>query len=195
MKNRTKKLYVFLDGFTCSISAFVNPVITIYFIKLIDSDTIAVSSIIGLLLAANSKSLLQNDRFMRLAHKYYITINILSTVLYIGANFYGVEHPAMRYILLTAIGGAGFTVINAVMKDLINKNLHGSELTKLQLKAESVGLYAGVLGGVLALILHVDIWIAILLQTAEFIGCTAIEKILYSDLSEVELETEENPCI
>lgn len=145
--------------------AMTMPVIQVYFIRLVDSDILAVSNMLAVGLAAIVNTSITKEKFLRWYDKHFTFIVITDVLLFAIVSCAGMETTAMRYIGMAVINAISTTLWVCIMQNAINNTIEGKDLTIWQSLANSYEMYASLVGGLAILLIgHMDIEVAIAIQ-------------------------------
>lgn len=159
-------------------AAIVNPVISIYFMRLFDPQLIAISNTLSVAAGAITNSTVTKGKFIYYYDKFFKFIVVIDVLCFISISIVGVDIPALRLIGLTLLSSISTTIWTFVVKNSINNVVAGTELTIFQALSKSYELYATFLGGMVLLLigdLDIDVAIAIQCFSNLFMGVTDLK--------------------
>ena len=145
--------------------AMTMPVIQVYFIRLVDSDILAISNMLAVGIAAITNTSITKERFLDWYDKHFTFIVITDVLLFSIVSCAGMEMAAMRYIGMAVINAISTALWVCVMQNAINNTIEGKDLTIWQSLANSYEMYASLVGGLAILLIgDMDIEVAIAIQ-------------------------------
>ena len=145
--------------------AMTTPVIRVYFIRLVNSDILAISDMLAVGIAAVTNTTITKEKFLEWYDKHFKFIVTIDVLFFIIVSCAGMEMAAMRSIGMAVINAISTTLWVCVMQNAINNTIKGQELTIWQSLANSYEMYASLAGGLIILLIgDMDIEIAIAIQ-------------------------------
>ena len=145
--------------------AMTTPVIRVYFIRLVNSDILAISDMLAVGIAAVTNTTITKEKFLEWYDKHFKFIVTIDVLFFIIVSCAGMEMAAMRYIGMAIINAISTTLWVCVMQNAINNTIKGQELTIWQSLANSYEMYASLAGGLVILLIgDMDIEVAIVIQ-------------------------------
>lgn len=145
--------------------AMTMPVIQVYFMRLVDSDILAISNMLAVGIAAITNTSITKEKFLEWYDKHFTFIITTDVLLFIIVSCAGMEMAAMRYIGMAVINAISTTLWVCFMQNAINNTIKGQELTIWQSLANSYEMYASLAGGLVILLIgDMDIEVAIAIQ-------------------------------
>lgn len=170
--------------------AMTMPVIQVYFIRLVDSDILAISNILAVGIAAITNTSITKEKFLDWYDKHFTFIVITDVLLFAVVSCAGIEMAAMRYIGMAVINAVSTTLWVCIMQNAINNTIEGKDLTMWQSLSNSYEMYASLAGGLVILLIgNMEVELAIAIQcTANLImGLTDLRarKLLINETGEI----------
>lgn len=170
--------------------AMTVPVIQIYFMRLINSEVLAVSNMLAMGIAAITNTTVTKKFFLKWYDKHFTLIVITDVIMFFVVSCAGMELAAVRYIGMAIINAVSTTLWMCIMRNSINNVINGEELTIWQSLSNSYAMYASLAGGVTILYLGtMDIELAIAIQCLAnlFMGLTDLKarKLLINEIGEI----------
>ena len=176
---KSQKLWLIIGPTLFSFNAaIVNPVISVYFMRLFDPQLIAISNTISVGAGAITNASITKRKFIEFYDKYFKFIVVFDVLCFVSISIIGMEMPALRLIGLTLISSISTTIWGFCIKNSINNVVAGTELTMFSALTQSYELYATFAGGIVILLLgDLDINIAITIQCFSnlFLGITDLK--------------------
>lgn len=167
MTNKVKLLILFGGALTSFSYCLTSPIIQIYFIKLINAEILAMATILSTGLAAIVNATIQSDKIKDFYRKHFIWIILMDVVCFFLIGFEGLAYPEVRFLGMAVLNAISATLWMVVMKDAVNHNIKGSELTKWDSLSKTTDLASALCGSVLALFFtNIDIEYCIGFQCA-----------------------------
>lgn len=165
MNNRQKNWLLVGPVIFSFAMAMTMPVIQVYFIRLVDSDILAVSNMLAVGLAAIVNTSITKEKLLRWYDKHFTFIIITDILLFVVVSCAGMEMAAARYIGIAITNAISTTLWVCVMQNAINNTIKGQDLTIWQSLARSYEMYASLAGGLaILLISDMNIEVAIAIQ-------------------------------
>ena len=158
--------------------AMTVPVIQIYFMRLINSEVLAISNMLSMGIAAVTNTTVTKKFFLKWYDKHFTLIVITDVIMFFVVSCAGMELAAVRYIGMAIINAVSTTLWMCIMRNSINNVINGEELTIWQTLSNSYAMYASWAGGVTILYLGtMDIELAIAIQCVAnlFMGLTDLK--------------------
>ena len=158
--------------------AMTVPVIQIYFMRLINSEVLAISNMLSMGIAAVTNTTVTKKFFLKWYDKHFTLIVITDVIMFFIVSCAGMELAAVRYIGMAIINAVSTTLWICVMQNAINNTIDGEELTIWQSLSKSYELYASLAGGLVILLIGtMDIELAIAIQCLAnlFMGLTDLK--------------------
>ena len=170
--------------------AMTVPVIQIYFMRLINSEVLAISNMLAMGIAAITNTTVTKKFFLKWYDKHFTLIVITDVIMFFVVSCAGMELAAVRYIGMAIINAVSTTLWMCIMRNSINNVINGEELTIWQSLSNSYAMYASLVGGVTILYLGtMDIELAIAIQCVAnlFMGLTDLKarKLLINEIEEI----------
>lgn len=145
--------------------AMTTPVIRVYFIRLVNSDILAISDMLAVGIAAVTNTTITKEKFLEWYDKHFKFIITTDVLFFIIVSCAGMEMAAMRYIGMAVINAISTTLWVCVMQNAINNTIEGKDLTIWQSLANSYEMYASLAGGLVILLIgDMNIELAIAIQ-------------------------------
>lgn len=170
--------------------AMTVPVIQIYFIRLINSEVLAISNMLAMGIAAVTNTTVTKKNFLKWYDKHFTLIVITDVIMFFVVSCAGMEMAAMRYIGMAVTNAISTTLWVCVMQNAINNTIKGQDLTIWQSLAKSYEMYASLVGGLAILLIgdiHIELAIGIQCLANLFMGLTdlrARKLLMWSDDSD-----------
>lgn len=166
--------------------AMTVPIIQIYFIRLVDSNVLAISNMLAVGIAAITNTSITKERFLEWYDKHFTFIVITDILLFVIVSCAGMEMAAARYIGMAIMDAISTTLWVCIMRNAINNTIKGQDLTIWQSLSNSYEMYASFAGGLVILLIgDINIEIAIATQCIAnlFMGLTDLKarKLLITD--------------
>ena len=158
--------------------ALTAPVIQIHFIRLIDSNILAISNMLTVGIMAVVNTSVTKEKFLTWYSKHFTFIVLSDILLFFIVSCAGMEMAAARYIGMAIINALSTTLWMCVMRNSINSVISGEELTIWQSLSNSYELYASLAGGVVILLIgdiNIEVAIAIQCLANLFMGLTDLQ--------------------
>ena len=155
--------------------AMTVPVIQIYFMRLINSEVLAISNMLSMGIAAVTNTTVTKKIFLKWYDKHFTLIVITDVIMFFVVSCAGMELAAVRYIGMAIINAVSTTLWMCIMRNSINNVINGEELTIWQSLSKSYELYASLAGGLAILLIgdmHIELAIAIQCLANLFMGLT-----------------------
>lgn len=152
MRNRIKVMLIVGPVIVSFINGLTEPIIMIYFYKLISPTIIAFSNVLGLGLAALVNSSITVDSMKKFYRKHFAEIVIIDVISFGIVSLMGVEHAEIRFVGMSIISAVSTSLWCIVINDSVNNAIHGNTLTKWQSFTRSWYLYAALSGAILAML-------------------------------------------
>ena len=170
--------------------AMTVPVIQIYFMRLINSEVLAISNMLAMGIAAVTNTTVTKKIFLKWYDKHFTLIVITDVIMFFIVSCAGMELAAVRYIGMAIINAVSTTLWMCIMRNSINNVINGEELTIWQSLSKSYELYASLAGGLVILLIgdmHIELAIAIQCLANLFMGLTDLKarKLLINEISEI----------
>lgn len=145
--------------------AMTMPVIQVYFMRLVDSDILAISNMLAVGIAAITNTSITKEKFLKWYDKHFTLIIITDILLFVIVSCAGMEMAAARYIGMAITNAISTTLWVCVMQNAINNTIKGQDLTIWQSLAKSYEMYASLAGGLAILLIgDMNIEVAIAIQ-------------------------------
>lgn len=141
-----------------------SPIIQIHFMRLIDSNILAISNIITTALAAIVNMSVQSDKLKDIYRHNFIYIILIDVICFVLVSFESLNIPEIRFLGLAILNAVSTTLWFVVMNDAINHKINGDDLTKWNSLEKTVNLSAVLFGSLIAVVLSINVEICILLQ-------------------------------
>ena len=158
--------------------AMTVPVIQIYFMRLINSEVLAISNMLAMGIAAITNTTVTKKFFLKWYDKHFTLIVITDVIMFFVVSCAGMELAAVRYIGMAIINAVSTTLWMCIMRNSINNVINGEELTIWQSLSKSYELYASLAGGLVILLIgdmHIELAIAIQCTANLFMGLTDLK--------------------
>lgn len=158
--------------------AMTTPVIRVYFIRLVNSDILAISDMLAVGIAAVTNTTITKEKFLEWYDKHFKFIVTIDVLFFIIVSCAGMEMAAMRYIGMAVINAISTTLWVCVMQNAINNTIEGKDLTIWQSLANSCEMYASLVGGLVILLIggiNIEVAIAIQCVANLFMGLTDLK--------------------
>ena len=155
--------------------AMTEPVVYLYFVKLIDTRVLAMANMLAVGIAAITNTSVTKRSFLDWYEEHFTLIVGVDICLFTVISLAGMEWATLRFIGMSVLNAISTTLWICVMQNSINAVVKGTELTIWQSLSKSYEFYASLAGGVVILILGtMDIEIAIAIQCLAnlFMGLT-----------------------
>ena len=155
--------------------AMTEPVVYLYFVKLIDTRVLAMANMLAVGIAAITNTSVTKRSFLDWYEEHFTLIVGVDIFLFAVISLAGMEWATLRFIGMSLLNAISTTLWICVMQNSINAVVKGTELTIWHSLARSCELYASLAGGLVILILgSLDIEIAIAIQCLAnlFMGLT-----------------------
>ena len=170
--------------------AMTIPVIQIYFMRLINSEVLAISNMLAMGIAAITNTTVTKKFFLKWYDKHFTLIVITDVIMFFVVSCAGMELAAVRYIGMAIINAVSTTLWMCIMRNSINNVINGEELTIWQSLSKSYELYASLAGGLVILLIgdmHIELAIAIQCLANLFMGLTDLKarKLLINEIGEI----------
>lgn len=167
--------------------AMTVPVIQIYFMRLINSEVLAISNMLAMGIAAITNTTVTKKFFLKWYDKHFTLIVITDVIMFFVVSCAGMELAAVRYIGMAIINAVSTTLWMCIMRNSINNVINGEELTIWQSLSKSYELYASLAGGLVILLIgdmHIELAIAIQCLANLFMGLTDLKarKLLINEI-------------
>ena len=167
--------------------AMTVPVIQIYFMRLINSEVLAISNMLAMGIAAVTNTTVTKKIFLKWYDKHFTLIVITDVIMFFIVSCAGMELAAVRYIGMAIINAVSTTLWMCIMRNSINNVINGEELTIWQSLSKSYELYASLAGGLVILLIgdmHIELAIAIQCIANLFMGLTDLKarKLLINEI-------------
>jgi len=151
MTNKVKFLILSGGALTSFVYCLTSPIIQIYFIKLINAETLAMATILSTGLAAIVNGTIQSDKIKDFYRKNFLWIILLDVICFSFIVFEGLVFPEVRYLGLAVLNAVSSTLWMTVMRDAVNHKLRDGELTKWDSLMKSSDLTSALLGSITAM--------------------------------------------
>ena len=170
--------------------AMTVPVIQIYFMRLINSEVLAISNMLAMGIAAITNTTVTKKFFLKWYDKHFTLIVITDVIMFFVVSCAGMELAAVRYIGMAIINAVSTTLWMCIMRNSINNVINGEELTIWQSLSKSYELYASLAGGLVILLIgdmHIELAIAIQCLANLVMGLTDLKarKLLINEIGEI----------
>ena len=170
--------------------AMTVPVIQIYFMRLINSEVLAISNMLAMGIAAVTNTTVTKKFFLKWYDKHFTLIVITDVIMFFVVSCAGMELAAVRYIGMAIINAVSTTLWMCIMRNSINNVINGEELTIWQSLSKSYELYASLAGGLVILLIgdmHIELAIAIQCLANLVMGLTDLKarKLLINEIGEI----------
>ena len=155
--------------------AMTEPVVYLYFVKLIDTRVLAMANMLAVGIAAITNTSVTKRSFLDWYEEHFTLIVGVDIFLFAVISLAGMEWATLRFIGMSVLNSISTTLWICVMQNSINAVVKGTELTIWQSLARSYELYASLIGGLVILVLgSLEIEIAIATQCLAnlFMGLT-----------------------
>ena len=165
MTARVKFLILSGGALTSFVYCLTSPIIQIYFMRLINTETLAMATILSTGLAAIVNGTIQSDKIKDFYRKHFIWIILLDIICFSFIAFEGLVFPEVRYLGLAVLNAVSSTLWITVMRDAVNHKLRDGELTKWDSLMKSSDLTSALLGSIAAIIFtNIDIEYCLMAQ-------------------------------
>lgn len=145
--------------------AMTEPVVYLYFVKLIDTRVLAMANMLAVGIAAITNTSVTKRSFLEWYEEHFTLIVGVDIFLFAVISIAGMEWATLRFIGMSVLNAISTTLWICVMQNSINAVVKGMELTIWQSLARSYELYTSLIGGLVILVLgSLDIEIAIAIQ-------------------------------
>lgn len=158
--------------------AMTTPVIQVHFIKLVDSNILAVANMLSVGIAAITNTSIANKKLLECYNRHFVIIVAIDIISFIIVSCIGMELASARFIGMAIIEAISTTLWVCIMRNSVNNVVNGEELTIWQSLSNSYEMYASLLGGFVILMLgsiHIEIAIAIQCLANLFMGLTDLK--------------------
>ena len=145
--------------------AMTEPVVYLYFVKLIDTRVLAMANMLAVGIAAITNTSVTKRSFLDWYEEHFTLIVGVDIFLFAVISLAGMEWATLRFIGMSVLNAISTTLWICVMQNSINAVVKGTELTIWHSLARSCELYASLGGGLFILLLgSLDIEVAIAIQ-------------------------------
>ena len=145
--------------------AMTEPVVYLYFVKLIDTRVLAMANMLAVGIAAITNTSVTKRSFLDWYEEHFTLIVGVDIFLFAVISLAGMEWATLRFIGMSVLNAISTTLWICVMQNSINAVVKGTELTIWHSLARSYELYASLGGGLVILVLgSLEIEIAIAIQ-------------------------------
>ena len=145
--------------------AMTEPVVYLYFVKLIDTRVLAMANMLAVSIAAITNTSVTKRSFLDWYEEHFTLIVGVDIFLFAVISLAGMEWATLRFIGMSVLNAISTTLWICVMQNSINAVVKGTELTIWHSLARSYELYASLGGGLVILVLgSLEIEIAIAIQ-------------------------------
>ena len=167
MINKKDKKYLAIGPAIMALTyGLTAPTVQIYFMKLVSPEILAISNILMIGLAAIIQTSIPNKTIKELYRRNFSIIVVVNVVLYCTVSFLSTEYVVVRFLGFAVLSAISNNLWMVIMKDAINRKIHGEELTNWNSISRSIELYGSLTGCCLALMVsqYLDIDVAIAMQ-------------------------------
>ena len=174
MDNKTKFFILVGPALMDFVYSATQPIIQIYFMRLINSEVLALANILTTGLAAAVNASITSDKIKDFYRQNFFWIIVIDVICFFLINFESLTYPEVRYLGFAVLNAVSTTIWYMIIEDAVNHKISGDKLTKWDSFSRSAYLVASLLGGIVAIICTFDIEYCIVAQCiANFImGCT-----------------------
>ena len=145
--------------------AMTEPVVYLYFVKLIDTRILAMTNMLAVGIAAITNTSVTKRSFLEWYEEHFTLIVGVDIFLFAVISLAGMEWVTLRFIGMSILNAISTTLWICVMQNSINAVVKGTELTIWHSLARSYELYTSLGGGLVILVLgSLDIEVAIAIQ-------------------------------
>ena len=163
--------------------ALTSPIVQIHFMRLIDSQVLAIANMLGVGLAAAVNATVTKDKFLSWYRKHFLLIVSTDVVSFFLICVASMEYAAFRYIGFAVTDAISTTLWAVVMRAAVNDIIDGDELTKWSSFSDGFKLAASFLGGTLLFFLvDMPIEMALAFQCAANLFCGVTDYHVYKKL-------------
>ncbi len=147
------------------IMAMTTPIIQVYFIRLVDSNILAISNMLAVGIAGITNTSITKEGFLEYYDRHFVVIVLLDIIAFGLVSYIGMEWASLRYIGMAVINAISTALWVCIMQNAINSVVMGKNLTIWQSLSRSCEMYASLAGGaVILLLVDLDVELAIALQ-------------------------------
>lgn len=169
MSLKIKWLLILSTSFFSFIMALTSPTINLYYIKIVTPQVYTLAEVISTLSAAIMTMFLSKQSNRAKFRRYFAPVLALDSIGFFTLSYFGTVNANIRFIGFAILFSTTLTIWSTIMTGAINDTLSADKLTDFQTLSRSVGLWATVAGGVLAIFL-----VSILpLKLALFLQCSS----------------------
>jgi hypothetical protein len=133
--------------------ALTSPTINLYYIKIVTPQIYTAAQVISTLSAAIITMFLSKQSNRDKFKKYFAPVLVLDSIGFLALSYLGTLDANIRFIGFAILFSTTLTIWSTIMTGAINNTLSSEELTDFQTLSRSVGLWATVAGGVMAILL------------------------------------------
>ena len=165
MDKISRNLLLVAHAFYGIVLAITVPSVNVYFMSHVSTQIVALSNMITVGLAAIVSTSATFDR-ARLFYKRIFELTVVTfVILYAVIAFLSIEDVTVRFLGMAVLQSCVASLWTLNMDDCINHVLSGADLTKFKMLKKSIGLYAALFGGAVAVYIGtIDITIGLALQ-------------------------------
>lgn len=149
--------------------SLVTPVITMYFIKLVDGSIFASINVMAIAMAAIVQTISTKEKVRKILIKLFPIIILLDSVLFVVLSVEAVSDANIRFIGMTLLSTSLTAFCGIVIDSMVNNKVNGEELTTYRTTRQAIQLWSGFAGGLLC-VFFIDY---ITINTAIYIECLA----------------------
>lgn len=152
MSSRVKFYLLFGTVVMDFVYAATSPIIHIHFVTLVGPSILAIANILSTGLAAIVNATIPVKRIKDWYRKHFLDIIVIDTVCFALISFESVSVPEVRFLGFAVLNAVSSTLWCTIIKDAINHNIEGNELTSWDSIQRSVNLGATLIGSIVAVI-------------------------------------------
>lgn len=152
MSSRIKFYLLFGTVIMDFVYAATSPIIQVHFVTLVGPNILAMANILSTGLAAIVNATIPVQRIKDWYRKHFLAIIVIDTICFALISFESVSVPEVRFLGFAVLNAVSSTLWWTIIKDAINHNIEGDELTSWDSIQRSVNLGAALIGSIVAVI-------------------------------------------
>ena len=185
MDNKTKYLLIIGPAMFGFIFPLTTPTVQLYFIKLVDPQIFALSSVLTTALAAIINTFMIKDDIRKKIKMFFKWILLIDCIAFFIVSFLGLNSVTIRFIGISVLSATSVNLWMLILMDSINSKLSGDNLTGFNTLSKSVNLWSNLIGSILAVVtinmISIDICVALQCVTNCF--CAVTDYVAYKQMS------------
>lgn len=146
------------------IFAFTKPTVAVHFISLLTPNQLAGATTVSIALSAIVMQIVPQGNVKRWVCDHFTHIVVIHSLCMGVVSIATIDYPAVRYYALGICEALVASLYGIALQNFFNGIMSGESLTDFHATTEAASLWGGLLGGVLAMFIALDIETMIMLE-------------------------------